>query len=206
MVGNKHYCGRNKSLHVTYRCPSNRHICANKEINRDYIDSFVINLLEREIFNKQSLKKIVERIEERNSVPNNQEDSSSLSIELEEINQALKNVADAIASGLISDALISKLKELELQKESIEQRLNNSQVNEDTVTIDTDLILSQYRELKESPLLPSYRDFIANFIDKISVGKYRVEITLKTGLDIYPALDTSYTVRRQEIYERRVTA
>ena len=85
MVGNKHYCGRNKSLHVTYRCPSNRHLCANKEINRDYIDSYVISLLEKEI-----------------------------------------------------------------QKESIEQRLNNSQINENTVNIDTELILSQLQGIQRS--------------------------------------------------------
>ena len=33
------------------------------------------------------------------------------------------------------------------------------------------------------------------------VGKYRVEISLKTGLGIYDELDKRYVVRRQEIYE-----
>ena len=130
MVGNKHYCGRNKNLHITYRCPSNRHICANKEINRDYIDNYVISLLEQEIFNRQSLKNIAEKIEKHHLSLNNQEDTSSLSCELENVNQSLKNVADAVANGLISDALINKLKELELKKASIEQILNNLQITE----------------------------------------------------------------------------
>ena len=42
--------------------------------------------------------------------------------ELEEVKQALQNVADAVASGLISDALITKLKELEERKRRLERQ------------------------------------------------------------------------------------
>ena len=48
----------------------------------------------------------------------------------------------------------------------------------------------------------TYKEFICGFIDKIEIGKYAVSITLKTGLDIFPSLDTIFNVRRQEIYEK----
>lgn len=51
--------------------------------------------------------------------------------------------------------------------------------------------------------IPEYKTFVGNFIEKIEVGKYIVNITLKTGLGIYPELDTTLDVRRQEIYERK---
>ena len=69
------------------------------------------------------------------------------------------------------------------------------------VNIDTNMILSEYNEVSKSPNLPNYRAYITNFIDRIEVGKYMVDITLKTGLDIYPELNNTYHVRRQEIYE-----
>lgn len=56
-------------------------------------------------------------------------------------------------------------------------------------------------EVKNSPMLPMYCSFISNFIDKIEVGKYTVDITLKTELNICSNPDTTYLVRRQEIYE-----
>ena len=69
------------------------------------------------------------------------------------------------------------------------------------MSVDTDLILSEYAEVKNSSLLPEYKTFVSNFIEKIEVGKYIVNITFITGLGIYPELDTTIDVRRQEIYE-----
>lgn len=66
------------------------------------------------------------------------------------------------------------------------------------VSVDTDLILSEYAEVKNSPSLPEYKTFVGNFIEKIEVGKYIVNITLKTGLGIYHGLDTTFDVRRRK--------
>jgi len=79
----------------------------------------------------------------------------------------------------------------------------NSQHECKDISIDTGFILAEYAAVKDSPSLPEYKTFISNFIDKIEVGKYTVNVTLKTGLDIFPELNTTYNVRRQEIYEYR---
>jgi hypothetical protein len=122
---------------------------------------------------------------------------------LAEINTALKNVADAVAQGLLSEALIARLRELEQQKAELERTLQEIDTPSGNVNIDTNLILSNYREVKDSPASPAYKEFICGFISKIDVGRYTVDITLKTGLDICKALDTTYPVRRQEMYERK---
>ena len=176
MVGNKRHSGRNKALYVTYRCPTQRYACSNKEINRDYLDSYVIGLLEREIFNVSALKTISKRIEAySNDAPDN---NSNISIEreLEEINFALKNVADAVASGLISDVLIAKLNELEERKAILENQLMSLQTLPQEITIDTGLILSNYREVSQTPASPDHKAFITGFIDRIDIGKYVVDI------------------------------
>ena len=115
----------------------------------------------------------------------------------------MQNVADAVASGLISEALITKLKELEERKQTLEKQANEAQSPMQTIQIDTSLILSEYAEACQSPSLPAYKDFVSQFIDRIEVGKYVVDITLKTGLDVCPELNTTNHIRRQEIYEKR---
>lgn len=201
MVGNKRYSGRSKLLYVTYRCPNPRHICSNKEINSRYLESYTEKLLDKEIFNKSALNKISKKIKSYESENPNITRKQSLNEELEEISKALQNVADAVASGLISDALVEKLKELEEKKKKAENELLMLRSETSTVNIDTSMILSEYNEVSKSPNLPNYRAYITNFIDRIEVGKYMVDVTLKTGLDVYPELNNTYHIRRQEIYE-----
>lgn len=201
MVGNKRYSGRNKLLYVTYRCPSQRYICSNREINKTYLESYVTDMLEREVFNRKSLKRMSEQIKAQSKTDNVNTRNDIAKLELKEINEALQNVADAVASGLISDALINKLKELEEKKRQAELRIISAEAIATDVNVDVDLILSEYNEVSKSPNLPCYRAYITNFIDRIEVGKYTVNISLKTGLDIFDELNTTYTVRRQEIYE-----
>jgi len=69
--------------------------------------------------------------------------------------------------------------------------------------VDVQLILSEYNKLKESPSLPMYKDFIRSFISKIEVGRYFVDITIKTGLDIFDELDSRCIVRREAIYNAK---
>jgi site-specific DNA recombinase len=203
MVGNTPYSGRDKTLYITYRCPSKRYCCSNKEINRDYLEKYVIELLEEKILNASSLLYIAKQIESLSSVP--PQPDYEAEAKLAEVNTALKNVADAVAQGLLSEALITRLRELEQQKAELEAVLQKTDAPSGNVNIDTNLILSNYREVKDSPASPAYKEFICGFISKIDVGRYTVDITLKTGLDICKALDTTYPVRRQEMYERKKT-
>ena len=63
MVINRRKSGRNNdSIHVTYRCQTKRYSCSNKEINRKFLDEYVIALLECEIFNPKPLRQICRNI------------------------------------------------------------------------------------------------------------------------------------------------
>ena len=204
LVGNNRRSGRSKLVYTTYRCPTKRFCCSNKEINKGYLETKVVSLLEKHIFNSTSMKRIAKQIDKyTENIEYYVEDTSDSKQELEEVMIALKNVADAVASGLISDSLIQKLNELEAKKALLEKDLAYTENITKDVSIDTSLILSEYRTLKDTPSLPEYKTFVAGFIDKIVVGKYSVDITLKTGLDIVPDLNTTYTVSRQEIYNQK---
>lgn len=112
-----------------------------------------------------------------------------------------------MANGLLSDALSVKLRELEAEKSKLLAQLNACSHNENSLpAIDGKLIRSTYKKLKAAPSSPEYKAFIQSFIGKIAVGRYMVDITLKTGLDVCPELDTTYSVKRQEIYEEKKMA
>lgn len=81
--------------------------------------------------------------------------------------------------------------------------MNDSKADTEYTKIDANLILSDYNGIRNTPSLPEYKDFIKGFIDKIEVGKYNVDVTLKTGLDVVPGLNQTFNVRRQTIYERK---
>ena len=205
MVGNSRHSGRSKLLHVTYRCPSRKYCCCNKEINRDYLENYVGELIESQILNASALKKLQRKIEkhaETAHIPT----ESQRERELKEIDTALKNVAEAIEVGLLTDMLVARLKELEQRRAELQKQISVEQIENTPVAIDVQMLLAEYKELRNSPSSPDYKEFIRSFIDRIDVGTYSVKITLKTGLDIFPSLDTTYEVRRQEIYERRKTS
>ena len=205
MVGNSRHSGRSKLLHVTYRCPSRKYICASKEINRDYLEEYVIELIEKEILNSQALHKLrraIEKHAEKAQIPT----ESQWQQELSEIDAAIKNVVEAIEAGLLTDVLVARLKELEKRKKELGNRTITGGNGGTAIEIDVPTILAEYKELKNSPASPAYKEFIRSFMDRIDVGTYSVKVTLKTGLDIFPALDSTYEVSRQKIYERKKTS
>lgn len=204
MVGNARYSGRSKLLYVTYRCPSRKYACSNKEINRDYLESYVVDLIEREILNASSLRKLAREIS-KHAETAQKPTESHLERERKEIDNAIQNVANAIETGLISDALVTRLKELEKRKAELARITSSKNPITSNAHVDPAFILAEFAEVKQSPASPQYKDFIRGFIDRIEVGSYNVKITIKTGLDIFPELDKSFEVRRQEIYERKKT-
>lgn len=209
MVGNARRSGRDKSLLVTYRCPSPKHICNNKEINKVYLESYVVHLMEEELFSKSAMRTIAKNI--RTAQDHNRRgigrELQQLSEQLSKVMSELTNIADAIAQGLIFSALTDRLCALEEEKLLLEGRLAKASMfsSTDELHIDPTLIPSQYAELCLSPTSPSFKEFLCSFISRIEVGRYTVNITLKTGLDILPALDKTFFVRRQEIYEVKKT-
>ena len=170
MVGNFRHCGRSKLPYITYRCPSRRYNCSNKEISRDLLERYVQELIEEKILNKAALKKHQHEIEDyaqRVSIPTQKQQQD----ELRTIEDALRNITEAIEAGLLSDTLITRLKDLERQRAKLSQSSTVERLGENSITIDIPMMLSEYQEVKRSPHTPQYKSFIRAFIDRIDVPK-----------------------------------
>lgn len=132
------------------------------------------------------------------------EERHKLQNTMNKLNEAITNITNVIMSGIVSTALTDKLAELEQQKVQIEtdmRKLDQGELTGKAVTIDPLLIPQAYKSLKDSPGSPAYKEFVQSFVGRIDVGRYGLMIALKTGLDVYPELDTVLTVRRQEVYQ-----
>lgn len=164
----------------------------------------MVELLEKEILNARALKRLQKEINKHAETAHIPTESQQQE-ELREIGMALKNVAEAIEKGLLTDVLVARLHELEKRKNELCAHPSHKAAGKAPIAIDPQMILDEYREIKSSPSFPTYKDYIRSFIDRIEVGKYSVWITLKTGLDIFPDLDTTLEIRRQEIYPKKKT-
>lgn len=207
MVGNGRLSGRNKARYITYRCPSKRYNCSNKEINQRYLEQYVITKLEEYIFNPAAMREIAKKIEALTNTRSEatDEERNKLQSSLAELNEAIGNITNVIMGGIVSVALTDKLAELEQEKARTEteiQRLERRETEDRKVTVDPLLIPQEYARLKDSPGSPAYKEFVQDFIERIEVGRYGLTITIRTGLDVCSSLDTVLTVRRQEVYEK----
>ena len=202
MIGNKRYSGQGKNLYITYRCPTNRQQCRNREMNQKYLDAFVVDLLEKHLFNARALKRCIHAIEERSQDPFWDSKRERLCTELASVKEALANVTRAVEDGLLSEALSIRLQELEVQKIELEQELESCTGKGMVQLTDSKRLLEEYRRIKNLEGTPEYRSFIKEFVTKIEVARYTVYITLKTGLGVFPELDTIIQTSRREIYER----
>ena len=79
-------------------------------------------------------------------------------------------------------------------------KLNNPNMDGKEITVDPLLIPGEYVRLKNSPSILEYKRFVQSFIGQIEVGRYGMTLTIKTGLDVFPYLDTTLSVRREEVY------
>ena len=211
MTANARHCGRSKKLYITYKCASPKHSCNNREINSGYLETYVIKLLEKEILNANALKKISTQIkaEQKIGFVDELKDVEVIKKDLEETKTAIANVTEIIVKGQNFESLLGKLTELEERKKMLEISLAETMQDEeskqsaDKKLIDLKYIPSEYAKVKEDVSSIGYKEFIQDFISKIVVGRYYVDITLKTGLEIVTKLDKTFVVSRKEIYTTR---
>lgn len=203
MVGNARRAGRDGHLYITYRCPSQKYACQNKEISRDHLERYVIALMEKEIFSKAAIKNIAKRIRAEQEEVNQSciDHRQEVMTKLTQVTNEMENIADAIGKGLISPVLVSRLTTLEEERGKLEAELATAESGKSTDNIDPDLIWGQYKELRRSPYSPEYRAFLGEFLGGIVVGRYAVSISLRIGLGLFPKLDMVTEARRQEIYQ-----
>ncbi len=155
MQGNLRFSGRSKARLATYRCNTHRSECKNKEINKDYLDVYIVELLRKKIFNATSLKHLVNNVNTYIRQYNSEYNTNyeSVKAEYDEIQANLDNITKAVEKGIITESLITRAEELEQKRAEIEIKL--SKIHQ--------LDLIEYRDF--SPLIDEFKGLERNTED-----------------------------------------
>jgi site-specific DNA recombinase len=187
--GNRRYCGRDKTLLITYRC-SNRaqqRGCNTKEINKVYLDNYVMDAVYRYIFDAQSIESIVQKLKayrDYNSVKNKHY-VEIYSERLEEISNNIANLINlAMKKQITSDSIKDKLSALEQEKVDVElhiQALKHNLLLEKCETLMSKAIADSKSYFKYHRV-DKAKYVIGEYIDKIVVDNNDITIYFKVNI------------------------
>lgn len=203
--GNNRYSGRHKLQHSTYRCTTHRHFCTNKEINKMYIEAYVIDLLYKHFTDKKTLtrhitkaNKYIDKLD-----GNLSNEAARYNNQLKAIRKSIENITAAIEKGVPVDTVIPRLNELEEQKADVENnlvKLNKRNINKIHLS-DIDMMINTYKSKLSNLTSLVLKDFIQEMIVRIILYNDAAEITLNTGFNISDSLNCAIKVTRDEIYD-----
>jgi site-specific DNA recombinase len=186
MTGNMRYGGRNKTKFVSYKCGyrENYKACENKEIRREYLESYVLAELERLVLNDEAIPKLSQKLQEYQSKKKSQNDVeiTAISAKLHDINVKIGNIVNAIANGYMQSIFKEKMSALEEEKALLETRLREIETSNPAKKIDEAMLkkmIGMFQQFVREKNVPECKKFIQAFVQKVDVFKDHVEVTFK---------------------------
>lgn len=189
MHGNTRYCGRNKLKYVTYRCSgrSQKRDCKRRELNKTYIENFVLDVLYSNLFNQNSIVKLTEMLNKYRK-ESNKENTQALDTatqRLKEINREIDKTLEVVCqTGISIETVGEKLRNLEEQKGHLENLLheltinNNLQISEQIVA----QLVEKSKEFVKTKNLPECKTFIKSYVECVTVLEEKVRVVLKVNV------------------------
>ena len=198
--GNLRFSGERKNRLCTYRCDEPKQLCKNKENNKDYLDAYVADLLRQKIFNKASLRRRINAVNNYISAYNAEFDEhyDIIKSELDEVTIALSNITAAVEKGVLTDAIIERSEALEQRKIEIQAQLATLKRFEPLRLEEYLHLIDDYKRFERNT--PEFRSFVQMYVDKVVTYPYHIEVTLDVGFGVTDELKETITIRRGELY------
>ena len=198
--------------YISYRCGcrKQKRDCKNREIKRDYLETFILQELEKNILNDDAIpvlsKALNEKLKESND--NNSELLKSLENKLEKVNKEINNILNAIMNGIVNNMLKEKLDELEQVKLNLDLKMSelkreNKEI--DTVGVTEDQIramFSQFRKFVIQRNIPECKKFIGDYIKEVIIYKDYIDVIFNvvfSFVDDKITHDLHITIEREKI-------
>jgi len=174
-VANTINSGKNKTEYSYYECSAKKRTrtCDMKAIGAQFIEDEVIKLLYSELFAPEAVNSVADEI-----VAYIQERDKGLSKRIKELEKQIntteieiRNIVDAVAKGISTDALLKRLQELEQYKADMQARLDDAKSKTDATSFTKEHIvafLSSFQDILDAPF-ERKRLAIELFIDKVYV-------------------------------------
>ena len=200
--GNLRYSSKSHSRFAAYRCETHRAQCGNKEMNKDYLDAYIIELLGQKVFNRRAMKKHIAALNRYIMQYNDEYDENytAMKAELDELTEGLENITAAIEKGIITDSIIERAEALETRRNALVAELTGMHQYNALTYEDYEYLIDDFRSIPHNS--EKYRSLIQQFILRITVYPYRMETTLNLGFGITDDLTETVEIRRGDLYAK----
>ena len=210
--GSRKYSGRNKKLHVTYRCNGRvmktSKACNNTEINRDQLERKVLDVLADIIFDKSRIPRMVDQYNE--NIRDHHEEAYQLIRTMEMKYSGLQRKTDNLVDVISktgNELLVENLTKLEKEMKALQKEIKNEKKKIKTIEVDPDVVADGFRRAKElfqSGELQDMKTLINLYLQEVIIYEDSIEISVNTlpGTEIdldYPGvMDVHVTVPKKE--------
>ena len=187
-TGVRHFSDRNKLKYVCYQCSNRKRTasqgCKNKEIRREYLETFIMQEISKIIFDELNGEKVVKEYYKYHTTFDGESVKKlrQLNGSLQAINKKIDNIISAVAS-TGSSALLSSLQGFEEERESIKAQIAEVEKQCKTQTVSEMMVELAYEYAKgmyRSGDKELYRQLINLYVDKVVVYRDHVEFFLNT--------------------------
>lgn len=179
------YCGNRKyggsgNLYTTYRCNGR---CGNKEVDKDFIENYVYEKIESEIFNVKALNNLSKKLNDyvKNTRKIESAKLASLKNRISEIQFEQNNIINAISKGYDQPVFKQKLTEYdeELKNIKYEMHILNIKLESQSITPrQIDESLKEQRQFIEERNFHEIKKFISNYVETVIVSGDGISVKL----------------------------
>ena len=216
-VGNRKKSSGNRAPNISYRCNKQSRrtniACKNREVNRDYIETFVVNQIERSIFNKHMAGIIIQKFEDYMKEKNKEMSDTlrRLETQIKEIDAKLENLSDILADGVEKrqrTIILSKMEKLEDEKIGLQGYVAQEQAALELDIPDKEELrrcFLQAQSLFRDRSLEEMQQLIDLYVEKVIVHEDEVEVILNLVPFFYRKNFTEqvHVISRKSLSERK---
>ncbi|MEM1485549.1 recombinase family protein [Oscillospiraceae bacterium PP1C4] len=203
MHGNARYPAPDRPKLVTYRCShrDNNLSCNNKEIKRDDVENFVIDQLQKYMFNDEIIPKLTKNLNEyitQNTVTNDT-DKVKYVKKLKELETSKSNIIDAITKTGFADVFTQKLADIESEMATVSVMLKRLEKSKPVSEITEDMVQQYLGSFKHFILKrdkPQIKKFIDSYVERVDVFKDKVKVTFKISLGVNQLKNVEYSFEK----------
>ncbi len=185
MYGNRAFNGRNKTEYITYRCTTRKQKrdCKAKPINRDFIETIVIDGLHDTFFSDEIIGSMATLIHEAIEVQFSElpEAIKTRETELRQVENKIYNIVQSIAGGMFHESMKAEMDHLEERKREINDFITKAKIDFSRNHYTRDEVLhylERFQNLKEFAKVDQ-RAVIQQFVHRVTVFEEEVVIDFK---------------------------
>ena len=182
--------GRNKTKYITYRCTNSNKAekCQCKQVNRDYLEEYVINVIIETVFRKEFKKMLYEDFlkyhklhstERKDKITLLKQEQECIKKAQDNLLNALENKCPIETMNIIRERLEIKGKELK----QVEQMLHELTISKDKEINETEFnkLLRDTKKYIRNKKPENLKKFIRYYIERIEIGKDDITVVLSVS-------------------------